>query len=141
MENSERRLKNCGLKITRQRREIIKILEQSTRPVSAENIFLALRQQGGTVSLSTVYRVLEILVNKKAVRRLNTVDESGALFELDDTHRHYLVCLGCHKMFPLDDCPLETYEKKLTCQTGFDVTGHSLEIYGYCRDCCKKKKN
>ena len=139
MKDSRDRLKNCGLKITRQRRDIIDILEQSTRPVSAEGIYFDLRERGNSISLSTVYRVLELLVAKKAVRRISTVDECGALFELDDMHRHYLVCLGCHKMFPLDDCPLEAYEKELTSRTGFDVTGHSLEIYGYCRDCRKKQ--
>ncbi|WP_411676123.1 Fur family transcriptional regulator [Caproicibacter sp.] len=140
MEDSKGRLKSCGLKNTRQRREIIGILEQSGRPVSAEGIFFGLREQGETVSLSTVYRVLELLVEKKAVRRLNTVEECGTLFELNDKHRHYLVCLGCHRMFPLDDCPLKSYEKELTDKTGFDVTGHSLEIYGYCRDCRGKRQ-
>lgn len=141
MEDSTGRLKRCGLKSTRQRREIIALLEHSTQPVSAEGIFFGLRKQGETVSLSTVYRVLELLVEKKAVRRINTVEECGALFELDDMHRHYLVCLGCHKMFPLDDCPLKSYEKVLSEKTGFCVTGHSLEIYGYCRSCLEKQKH
>lgn len=141
MEDSKNRLKSCGLKITKQRREVIGILEQSTRPLSAEGIYMKLREREEPISLSTVYRILELLVKKKLVRRISTVEECGALFELDDAHRHYLVCLGCHKMFPLDDCPLEAYEKELTRRTGFDVTGHSLEIYGYCRDCRKKPKN
>lgn len=141
MENSRGRLKNCGLKVTRQRCEIVDILEQSAQPVSAEGLFFQLREQGSAISLSTVYRVLELLVAKKAVRRISTVEEGGSLFELDDAHRHYLVCLGCHRMFPLDDCPLEAYEKELTSRTGFDVTGHSLEIYGYCRDCQEKRQS
>jgi len=138
MEDSQDRLKRCGMKSTRQRRKIIGILEQSSTPVSAEDIYLTLREQRETISLSTVYRVLELLVSKNAVRKLNSVEECGALFELDDRHRHYLVCLECHKMFPLDNCPLKAYEKDLTNQTGFDITGHNLEIYGYCRDCRNK---
>lgn len=139
MEDSKGRLKSCGLKSTRQRRRIIGILEQSDNPISAEGIFIQLREQGETISLSTVYRVLELLVAKKAVRKLSTVEECGALFVMDDKHRHYLVCLGCHKRFPLDDCPLESYEKYLMAKTGFDVTGHNLEIFGYCRDCQNKR--
>ena len=139
MENSKGRLNACGLKNTRQRREVIDVLEKSARPVTADAIFLALREQGENISLSTVYRILELMVEKKLARRISTVEEGGALFELADTHRHYLVCLGCHRMFPLDDCPLEEYEKELTERTGFDVTGHSLEIYGYCRDCGKNR--
>ncbi|MFU0832688.1 MAG: Ferric uptake regulation protein [Oscillospiraceae bacterium] len=139
MEDSKGRLKRCGLKSTRQRRRIIGILEQSANPISAEGIFIQLREQGESISLSTVYRVLELLVAKHLVRKLSTVEECGALFEMYDKHRHYMVCLGCHKRFPLDDCPLEPYEKGLMAKTGFDVTGHNLEIFGYCRDCQKKR--
>ncbi|XOQ43804.1 MAG: Ferric uptake regulation protein [Clostridium sp.] len=139
MEDSTGRLKSYGLKSTRQRRRIIGILEQSSKPVSAEGIFIQLREQGESISLSTVYRVLELLVSKKAVRKLNTVEECGALFDLHDRHRHYLVCLSCHKMFPLDNCPVESYEKDLMAKTGFEVTGHNLEIFGYCRDCQNKR--
>jgi Fur family ferric uptake transcriptional regulator len=38
-------------------------------------------------------------------------------------------------MFPVNGCPLEKYEEWLHEQTGFNFTGHKLELYGYCKSC------
>jgi Fur family ferric uptake transcriptional regulator len=45
-------------------------------------------------------------------------------------------------MYPVADCPFEEYEQKIREKLGFDVIGHKLEIFGYCRDCrlAKNKK-
>jgi Fur family ferric uptake transcriptional regulator len=50
-------------------------------------------------------------------------------------HRHNLVCSCCQRAIPVDGCPLDEFVKTLGERTGFDVTGHRLEIYGLCRDC------
>lgn len=137
-----KRLHRCGLKKTRGRESVMKALEAATCPVTAEKIFFALKEHGEEISLSTVYRILSILVKKNLVCKAGN-DESGrAMFELNrHIHRHYLVCLGCHKMIPVEHCPLGSLEKKLERETGFSVTGHSLEIYGYCADCQKRMSN
>lgn len=135
-------LKQCGLKNTKHRADVLKALELSSQPVSAEQIYLSLQEKNGDISLSTVYRILELLVSKEIVLKMNSLEGDRALFELNRmVHRHYLVCLGCHKMLPIDDCPLDEYEKQLPCKNGFYATGHSLEIYGYCSDCYRKKTN
>lgn len=133
------RLRHCGLKNTRHRSDVLDFLEQSAQPVPAERIYLALREKNADISLSTVYRILELLVEKDIVRKMNALEGGKSLFELNRmVHRHYLVCLGCHKMLPIDDCPLDEYEKQLPSKNGFYATGHNLEIYGYCRDCHNK---
>lgn len=130
------RLKNSGLKKTRRREDVLRVLEGSDRPLTAEEIFLALKEQGADISLSTVYRVVDVLLEKEIVRKAGSDGNGRAVFELNrSVHRHYLVCLGCHKMIPMDGCPLGDLEKRLERDTGFSVTGHSLEIYGYCREC------
>ena len=50
-----------------------------------------------------------------------------------DRHRHYAICLGCHEMHSIDLCPLSD-----THISNFTITGHRLELYGYC-DKCKNK--
>lgn len=136
------RLRKNGLKSTKHRTEVLRILEQSSQPVTADWVYRKLEAEGKNISLSTVYRNLELLVAKEIVLKMNAVEGGKALFELNQMiHRHYLICLGCHKMFPIDDCPLDEYEKTLQQKTGFSVTGHKLEIYGYCRDCAIRERN
>lgn len=135
------RLRRNGLKNTKHRTEVLRILEHSTQPVTADCVYRELEAEGKAISLSTVYRNLELLVAKNIVLKMNVVEGGKSLFELNKmVHRHYLICLGCHKMFPVDDCPLDDYERTLQEKTGFSVTGHRLEIYGYCRDCVLRKK-
>ena len=133
-------LKDSGLKNTRHRTDVLEVLERTVQPLPAEEIYLELKKKDASISLSTVYRILELLVSKEIVLKMNSVEEDRALVELNRmVHRHYLVCLGCHKMLPIDDCPLDEYERDLAGKTGFYATGHSLEIYGYCRDCQQQR--
>lgn len=143
MESEKRRgerLRRSGLKCTPRRKDVLRILEQNSQPVTAERIFMALKEEGTGISLSTVYRILEALAEKGLVLKISSAESDGALFVLNRrVHRHYMVCLGCHKMLPVDECPLGDLEKKLERETGFAVTGHRLEIYGYCRECQKAR--
>ena len=131
-----------GLKNTKSRNLIYDILGQCDVPVTAEQIFLKLKESGASINLSTVYRVLEIFVSKGIALKSNTAENNKALFELNRMeHKHHLVCVGCKKMLSIDGCPLDEYEKALRDKMGFDVTGHKLEIYGYCQDCKLVKTN
>lgn len=134
-------LKRVGLKNTKHRNSILKILESCESPIPAEEIFLELRKQEVAINLSSVYRTLENLVVKEMVLKSTLSGENKALFELKRTgHRHRLICSGCKKMIPIEGCPVTEYEKSLQQQTGFRVTGHKLEIYGYCHECEPNKE-
>lgn len=125
-----------GVKRTKHRKAILEILEQSETPLTADEIFLALKEKNTSIWLSTVYRTLEMLTEKEVVLKSTIMGEDKARYELKcDEHKHRFICVGCHKMIPLMDCPLEEFEKKLKDKMDFDVTGHNLEIYGYCHDC------
>ena len=138
MTSKSDKLKSNDLKNTKQRTAILNILEKNNQPVSAEDIYSSLKSQKLSVSLSTVYRALETMAEKKLVTKLNMQDNSKALFEINhEIHKHYLICLGCKKIISIMSCPLENYEEKLSEETGFLIEGHRLDIYGYCPECRK----
>jgi Fur family ferric uptake transcriptional regulator len=129
-------LKQKGLKYTKQRASILKFLEESGQPAGAEQIFLELQGKGVNANLSTVYRILESLASKGLIVKTSIGSDTKAVFEWNRLeHKHRLICMNCKKMLSVDGCPLEDYEKLLRKKMGFDVTGHKLEIYGYCEDC------
>ncbi|RCX19431.1 Fur family ferric uptake transcriptional regulator [Anaerobacterium chartisolvens] len=134
-------LRREGLRNTKHRNSILETIEGSGKPVTAEEIFLNLKSKNISINLSSVYRALDILVFKEVVVKSTIADSSSAFFEINKReHKHNLICSGCKKIFPVDGCPLEEYEKLLQDKTGFDVTGHRLEIYGYCHECKEEKK-
>lgn len=114
------------------------MLDAQNKTLSAEDLFMMLKKGDASINLSTVYRTLELFTAKALVIK-NTLPNDGKIrYEINrQAHEHHIVCLGCHKVMPLDEtqCPLESLEKNLKKNTGFQVTEHKLELYGYCPDC------
>jgi Fur family ferric uptake transcriptional regulator len=125
-----------GLKSTKRRAEILKILEDSDQPLSAEQVFLDLKKKNIEVSLSTVYRALEAISKKNLALKLNIPGDQKTLFEYNRrVHKHYLICLGCNKIRSINSCPLGDYEESLADELHYSILGHQLDIYGYCPEC------
>ncbi|NLT40999.1 MAG: transcriptional repressor [Clostridiales bacterium] len=132
-------LRNSGLKNTRNRSAILGILALSDSPVSAEDVYLKLKDKNINVNMSTVYRALDMFAAKNLARKLAIADENRALFEFNRLeHRHYLVCLRCKKTTAIHSCPLANYEKTIAEKTNYVISGHNLNMYGYCPDCRDK---
>lgn len=123
-------LSEYGLKCTRQRIAVMTALADAPSPLSAEEIY----ERSENMSLSTVYRTVETLC-KKGIAVKNTIRDSDKFYYAltTDAHRHYAICLGCHSMKYVDICPVHS-----TDIDDFTVTGHKLEIYGYCNKCRPK---
>lgn len=120
-----------GLKCTRQRLDVLGALVNSSSPMTADMIFSKLHN----ISLSTVYRILDKFEESGIVIREAFGKSSEMYYEtVLMSHRHYAFCLGCHKMQYIDGCPV--HDTKVN---NFTVTGHRLELYGYCDECEKSK--
>lgn len=127
-----------GIKSTRHRNAILELLEESESPLTAEQLFMTLHDKTASIDLSTVYRTLDTFASKNLVIKSNRVDDGKALYEFNHhEHKHHLLCVGCHKLISLEDCPMGELQQTLKKKIDFDVTGHKLEIYGYCHDCKK----
>lgn len=128
----------AGVKRTRQRESVLRVLERSERPLSASEIRSEIEKDGEAVWLSTVYRVLELFGEKKLVKKADVMNREMAVYELDrPEHKHYAVCVSCHKIIPMENCPMECFKPEME-DEGFLVTGHNLVLYGFCKDCAPK---
>jgi len=125
------------LKKTKQRERVFQILSASDRPMSAADIYQEIVvNDGAGYAISTVYRILQAFEEACFVNKTNLAGSDTALYEWnEDCHRHYAICLKCHRRIPLKECPFsrmpETEEK-------FLITGHRVEVYGYCEACTEK---
>ena len=137
MKECKQKLIDKGLKPTKHRCQILKYFQQSSRPLSAEDIYRHCLESGRPINLSTVYRTLDALKNSRLIRSLSFEGSDRTLYQLKQRHIHYLMCLGCKKIQPVDYCPLENIEKRFF-PKNFEITEHRLDIYGYCQDCKAK---
>ncbi len=136
MESSD--LKKAGLKVTHPRKKILEFLElSSVRHQSAEDIYRALLDEGEEIGLATVYRVLTQFEAAGLVERHHF--ESGqAVFELNEKgHHDHIVCVSCGKVEEFFDEVIESRQQEVAASKGYDVTDHSMTLYGLCPNCKK----
>ena len=127
-----------GIKSTRQRLAVISELYASGSPMTAEEIFLRVHDCCENLSLSTVYRILDLLCKNGIVTKSGLIDGGKAMYEITpEAHTHNLICVKCHKITPLADCPLLEYENDVEQSTGYRISSHKLEVYGICPKCSK----
>lgn len=127
-----------GLKRTKPRERVLCVLGRSDKPLSAVEICSEIEKSGEAPWLSTVYRILELFVNMGLVVKIAIMNSETARYELNRSqHKHYAVCLSCHNISSMDNCPLEKFTPKIN-DDDFHVVGHNLEIYGYCKKCASK---
>ena len=123
-------VKEYGIKKTAHREEVLKAIENSKIPMTAEDIYNNVKG----ISLATVYRTIETFLNKGLLNKISVGDDERHYYEIASVnHRHYAVCLKCKHMEYIDVCPVHDIVPK-----DFEVTGHKLELYGYCKNCREK---
>ena len=129
-------LRKAGLKATLPRIRILETLESSeARHVSAEDVYKAMLEAGEDVGLATIYRVLTQFEAAGLVIRHN-FEGGHAVFELDDREHHdHLVCVSCGKIQEFVEDKIEELQAKIAAEHKFEITDHSLVIYGHCKDC------
>lgn len=132
----DQQLKEVGLKITLPRMKVLNILQADTaKHLSAENVYKLLLDQGDDVGLATVYRVLTQFEDAGLVIRHN-FEGGHAVFELcDGVHHDHLVCTKCGVIKEFVDEVIEQRQIDIANQHGFQITDHSLNLYGLCPEC------
>ncbi len=129
-------LRKAGLKATIPRLRIIEVLEQaSPRHMSAEDVYRALADAEEDVGLATVYRVLTQFESAGLVVR-HHFEGGQSVFEMaQDQHHDHLVCVRCGKVEEFVDETIENIQLDIAKRLGYELTDHSLILYGLCPDC------
>lgn len=129
-------LKKAGLKITTPRLKILEIMERAKEHhLSAEDIYRTLLELNDEIALATVYRVLTQFEEAGLVKRHN-FEGGQSVFELDHgAHHDHLVCVKCARVEEFVDEIIEKRQREIAQKAGFEITDHSLNIYGICKQC------
>ncbi|HBO99634.1 MAG: Ferric uptake regulator, Fur family [Candidatus Uhrbacteria bacterium GW2011_GWF2_41_16] len=113
----ETNLKKIGLRKTVDRHKILERFAEH-RTWSASQLFHALPH----MDLSTVYRNIEILVQKNMIRPVHSHDDEIHYEQTQDTHHDHLICRQCDIVHCIP-CPIRR------------ISEHHLELFGLCETC------
>lgn len=124
-------------RLTRTQQAVLSVLERRSSPLSAQDIFIELREAEQSVGLASVYRAIEFLKNGGQLQQVDLGDNQAyyQMLPSDGHSRHHLICTNCRKVLPLPSCPVEALERQLSEQYHFVIEHHVLDFYGTCPEC------
>lgn len=119
---------------TKQKEVILNIINNSFNHLNANGVYLEARKIIPNISLGTVYRNLNNLVDENKIIRLKMSDGIDR-FDKNIIHAH-VVCGICGK---IDDVMYD-YIKKLPNIKDYKVVNYDLRFIGKCKECLEKEK-
>jgi Fur family peroxide stress response transcriptional regulator len=130
-----RALEASGQRFTEQRAAVYRYLSGTDVHPTADEVFLAVREDVPGISLATVYKSLETLVGCGLALKLTFPDDCARYDGCTDPH-HHARCVVCGKV---TDIPGEIADAEIDAlrrrSDGFMVTGYRLQLSGYCSTC------
>ena len=142
----ERFLRTRGLRLTRQRAEILRAMYATHRHVTADQLYELLHRSGAgkalNISRATVYRTLSLLDEGGFVQGLDVGRDTGTLYEhtLGHQHHDHMICLECGRISEFSDARLERVQEEAVKRQGFTPRSHRLNVYGTCARCSKRAR-
>lgn len=128
-------LKNVGLKITKNREQVISILKDSHRPLNHQEIMEKL-PKGQSWDRVTIYRALADLESKKVLStmlngdRVTYFELTEELTEKKVNHGH-VICDRCGRI----DCVEDLEEQIPKSVKGYKISSMEVNFHGICKDC------
>lgn len=132
MERVKERLIQAGVKPSLQRMAVMQyLMEHRTHP-TVDEIFLSLSPSIPTLSKTTIYNTLKLLVKEGVVLML-TIDESYTRYDADISDHSHFICSSCGKVYDIKSPEIG----KLSLDPGFVTTQRHLYVKGICSNCNK----
>lgn len=139
IEELKKIVKQKGLKYTEQRELVLVILMNADGHLSAEEIYNEIKEKypDSNVGIATVYRALSFLEEVNLITSL-TFGADGKKYESNaKAHHDHLICTSCGKIVEFVDDEIEKRQDRIAKKNKFNITSHSMQLYGTCEDCKK----
>jgi Fur family ferric uptake transcriptional regulator len=104
-------------------------------PLSPQELYRCLIQKHRRVGLTSIYRSLDLFESLGMVFKI--INGSNVKYKLceSEDHHHHIVCKTCGQVVELNFCDISKWSKMVTESTGYQVTDHQLNFYGFCKTC------
>jgi Fe2+ or Zn2+ uptake regulation protein len=124
-------------RMTEQKRAIYEYLKSVKSHPTAEEIYKAVRRKLRQLSLATVYRVLNSLLEQNLILEIPDLEGKGHFDGFIQAHDHCF-CEKCRRVYDLNKkSVLKNYFKKTFFKKGFKINSYQLIFFGKCCICQK----
>ena len=140
----QRELGARRIRLTRQRRVVLQVMESASRHMDAEEILALAQQIDSGITRVTVYRTLDLLKRHGLIDELDLLHLRG--------HRHYyeshgprdhihVACIGCGKVREVESPLYEELKQQISRDCSIEITVARTEIGGLCESCRAKSSD
>lgn len=125
----EQKCIDAGLKMTGQRKTILKVLDESEDHPSVEDVYERAKEQDSSISMATVYRTLNLLDEMELVVR-HDFNENFSRYELNMAHHHHLIDIESGDVIEFQNEEIEKMKAEIARKLGYELVECRLELYG-----------
>lgn len=125
------------VKFTKNQQNILQVLKELKGEITAQDLYINLKEKDFKMGLATVYRTLKYL-HLQGIIQERITPNGEALYELiKDSHHHHLNCVNCGRSNLLKEefCPINEQLTNWCKSQNFKLYYHTLEFFGLCENC------
>jgi Fur family transcriptional regulator, ferric uptake regulator len=140
----QRELGARGIRLTRQRRVLLQVMETARRHLDADEILERAQKIDPQVTRVTVYRTIDLL------KRHGLIDELDLLHLRGDRHFYeshgprdhiHVACIRCGKVREFESELYEELKQQISRDCNIAISVSRTEIGGICGDCQRASKS
>jgi Fur family ferric uptake transcriptional regulator len=128
-ETLEEQCARKGMRMTDQRRVIAQVIEQAIDHPDVEELYHRASKIDARISLSTVYRTLNLFEEAGLVTKHDFKDGRARFELIPDEHHDHLIDIRSGKVIEFRNEEIEAIQELIAKRLGYKLVDHRLELY------------
>jgi Fur family transcriptional regulator, ferric uptake regulator len=133
-----KKLAERGVRLTMQRRLLVKIIQDSPRHLDAAGLLQIAKKHDQDIDRATVYRTIALLKKHGLIDELDLMHIEGEkhYYEAKTSCDHcHMACFHCGAIIEYASPSFEKLKREMALRSGFQIRAVRLEVGGVCRQC------
>ena len=128
-ETLEEQCTKKGMRMTEQRRVIAQVIEAAVDHPDVEELYRRASAIDARISLSTVYRTLNLFEEAGLVTKHDFKDGRARFEPIPDEHHDHLIDIRTGKVIEFRNEEIEAIQDVIAKRLGYKLVDHRLELY------------